>query len=144
VILERRLATDALAALLGTATGKPCGTGAAPMVGASAAEPPYTVVHALPLTLSGAPFSDLNEDASTLYQVDCVARQHQQAEWLADRARTGVLGRDTAGAWLYDLSLPGWTCYARSLDLDAGTDTDVAAGVVSYVLRFRLEWTRST
>ncbi|TQE33066.1 hypothetical protein [Streptomyces ipomoeae] len=143
MILERRLATTEFTTLVTASTGKPTGTGAVPMAGGKPVEPPYTVVHALPLTLSGAPFSDLNEDAGTLYQVDCVARQHDQAEWLADKVRTGVLGRDPAGAWLNALNLPGWTCYARSLDLDAGTDTDAAAGVVSYTLRFRLDWTRT-
>ncbi|WP_282795782.1 hypothetical protein [Streptomyces sp. CC224B] len=141
MILERRLATDAVAALLRTATGTPCGLGTVPLTDGRPADPPYTVLHALPLTLSGAPFSDLNEDASSIYQVDCVARQHQQAEWLADKVRSGVLSRRPDGAWRHPLPLAGWNCYARALDLDAGPDNDAAAGIVSYPLRFRLGWT---
>lgn len=141
MILERRPVTDALAGVLVTATGKPCGTGALPLVDGKPAEPPYTVLRSLPLTLAGAPFTDQREDASTLYQVECVARQHAQAEWLADKVRTGVLGRDARGAWLYDLKVPGWSCYARDLDLDAGTEPDPSAVIVSYVIRFQLDWT---
>ncbi|MFD6534952.1 hypothetical protein [Streptomyces goshikiensis] len=140
-MIERRLVTDSLRLLLETSTGKPCGIGALPQLAGKAAEPPYSVVRSLPLTLDGAPFSDLNEDAGTQYQVDCVARSHAQAEWLADRARTGVLGRDRAGRWLNPLSVPGWSCYARSLVLDAGPEDDPAAVIVAYVIRFQLDWT---
>ncbi|MER5302127.1 hypothetical protein ABT039_22090 [Streptomyces lasiicapitis] len=143
MILERRLATAAFTALLTAATDKPCGIGTAPHAAGRPVAPPYTVLRALPLTLSGAPFTDLNEDASTLYQVDCVARLHEQAEWLADRVRAGVLSRTADGTWRHPLRLPGWTCYARGLDLDAGTDHDAAAAIASYPLRFRLDWTRA-
>lgn len=142
-MIERRLVTKALQELLSTATGKPCGTGALPQLGGKPAEPPYSVLRSLPLTLSGAPFSDLHEDSDTLYQADCVARSHEQAEWLADRVRTGVLGRDERGVWLHALTVPGWSCYARDLDLDAGPEDDAAATILFYVIRFRLRWTRS-
>ncbi|MFD5878503.1 hypothetical protein [Streptomyces yangpuensis] len=142
-MIERRIVTDALAALLGTATGKPCGIGALPLVGGKPAETPYTVLRSLTLSLAGAPFTDLHEDASTHYQVDCIARQHTQAEWLADRVRTGVLGRDAAGQWLRPLSIPGWSCYARGVSLDAGPEDDPAAAIVSYVIRFQLDWTQA-
>ncbi|WP_435058520.1 hypothetical protein [Streptomyces sp. bgisy060] len=140
-MIERRLVTQALQKLLATATGKPCGTGALPQTDGSPAEPPYSVLRSLPLTLDGAPFSDRHEDSTTYYQVDCVARSHAQAEWLADRARTGVLGRDAHGAWLHDLAVPGWACYARGLDLDAGPEDDPGAAIVSYVIRFQFHWT---
>ncbi|MFF4409799.1 hypothetical protein [Streptomyces sp. NPDC001404] len=143
-MIERRLVTEALASLLATATGKPCGTGAIPLSATGPASPPYTVVTPLPLALGGAPFSDLHEDATTVYQVTCVARQHAQAEWLADRVRFAVLGRDPAtGAWQHPLPVPGWTCYDRALDLDAGTEADPGADIVSYVIRFQLTWTQA-
>ncbi|MFJ2752642.1 hypothetical protein [Streptomyces sp. NPDC087297] len=140
-MIERRLVTEALRMLLETATGKPCGTGALPLTAGKPAEPPYSVIRSLPLTLDGAPFSDLHEDAGTQYQVECVARSHAQAEWLADRARTAVLGRNTAGQWLNPLTLPGWSCYGRGLALDAGPEDDPSAVIVSYVIRFQLDWT---
>lgn len=140
-MIERRLVTEALEALLAAATGKPCGTGALPLVEGRPAEPPYTVVRSLTLTLDGAPFTDLHEDSGTSYQVECVARSHAQAEWLADRVRTGVLGRDARGAWLHALTVPGWACYARELGLDAGPEDDPGAVIVSYVIRFQLHWT---
>ncbi|MFG3337004.1 hypothetical protein ACGFZZ_33920 [Streptomyces tendae] len=142
-MIERRLVTSALQGLLAAATGKPCGMGVLPQLGGKPAEPPYSVLRSLPLTLAGAPFADQHEDADTVYQVDCVARTHDQAEWLGDRARTGVLGRDGRGGWLHTLTVPGWSCYARDLDLDAGPEDDAAAAIVFYVIRFRLRWTRS-
>ncbi|MFF2571225.1 hypothetical protein [Streptomyces sp. NPDC058084] len=140
-MIERRLVTQALELLIATATGKPCGTGALPQVSGKPAEPPYSVLRSLTLTLDGAPLTDRNEDSTTYYQVDCVARTHAQAEWLADRVRRGVLGRDEHGTWLYALTVPGWNCYARELDLDAGPEDDPAAVIVSYVIRFQLDWT---
>ncbi|MCF1598296.1 hypothetical protein [Streptomyces muensis] len=143
-MIERRLVTQALGALLATATGKPCGAGALPQVDGKPAEPPYSVLRSLTLTLDGAPFTDRHEDSDTYYQVDCVARTHAQAEWLADRVRTAVLGRDTDGAWLHALTVPGFSCYARELALDAGPEDDPAAVIVSYVIRFQLRWTPAT
>ncbi|MFJ1837840.1 hypothetical protein ACIOJ9_28720 [Streptomyces sp. NPDC088175] len=140
-MIDRRLVTQALETLLATVPGKPCGTGSAPQIDGRPAEPPYSVLRSLTLTLDGAPFTDLHEDSVTEYQVDCIARTHAQAEWLADRARSAVLGRGTNGAWLHALTVPGWTCYARELGLDAGTEDDPAAAIVSYVIRFQLRWT---
>ncbi|MFB7649467.1 hypothetical protein ACFC0S_16490 [Streptomyces sp. NPDC056084] len=140
-MIERRLVSQALEPLLAAATGKPCATGALPQVGGKTAEPPYSVLRALTLTLAGAPLTDRNEDSATTYQVDCVARSHAQAEWLADRVRAGVLGRDDHGAWLHPLTVPGWSCYARELSVDAGPEDDPAAAIVVYVIRFQLYWT---
>ncbi|WP_435245110.1 hypothetical protein [Streptomyces tendae] len=140
-MIERRLVTQALETLLAAATGKPVATGAVPTSGAKPAEPPYSVLRSLTLTLDGAPLTDLNEDSATTYQVDCVARTHAQAEWLADRVRAGVLGRDDHGAWRHALTVPGWSCYARELALDAGPEDDPGAVIVFYVIRFQLYWT---
>lgn len=141
-MIERRIVTGALAAVLAGATGKPCGIGGVSMAGDAPAPPPYTVLTSLPLTLDGAPFADSREDALTIYQATIVARSHDQAEWLADQVRTAVLGRAAAtGEWLHPLAVPGWTCWLRELDLDAGTDSDPGAVIVSYVIRFRLAWT---
>lgn len=140
-MIERRLVTQALETLLTAATGKPVATGALPTIGGKPAEPPYSVLRSLTLTLDGAPLTDLHEDSATTYQVDCVARTHDQAEWLADRVRAGVLGRDERGAWQHALTVPGWTCYARELALDAGPEDDPAAVIVLYVIRFQLYWT---
>ncbi len=140
-MITRRLVTAALAELLAAATAKPCGTGSVPMAGGTPASPPYTVLLSLPMTVDGAPFTDQHEDATTIYQVTAVARAHDQAEWLADQVRTAILGRGPAGEWLHPLQVPGWTCWQRELDLDAGTDNDPGAVIVSYVIRFQLAWT---
>ncbi|MCZ0983969.1 hypothetical protein O1L60_45225 [Streptomyces diastatochromogenes] len=140
-MIERRLVTQALELLIADATGKPCGTGTLPTSDGKAAEPPYSVLRSLTLTLDGAPLTDRHEDSTTTYQVDCVARTHAQAEWLADRVRAGVLGRDDRGAWQHALTVPGWTCYARELALDAGPEDDPSAVIVLYVIRFQLYWT---
>lgn len=140
-MIERRLVTQALQVLLAAGTGKPCGIGALPQIDGKPAEPPYSVLRSLTLALDGAPFTDRHEDSHTQYQVDCVARSHAQAEWLADRVRAAVLGRNEHGAWRHALTVPGWTCYARELALDAGPEDDSAAVIVSYVIRFQLSWT---
>ncbi|MER0443017.1 hypothetical protein ABR738_00250 [Streptomyces sp. Edi4] len=141
-MIERRQVTDAVAALLSTGTGKPCGVGSLPVAAGTPATPPYTVLYSLPLTLDGAPLTDLCEDAFTVYQVSCIARSHAQAEWLADLVRAAVLARDPAlGEWRWELKVPGWLCWLRELDSDAGIDADPGAAIVSYVIRFRLGWT---
>ncbi|MER7707242.1 hypothetical protein ABTX81_30615 [Kitasatospora sp. NPDC097605] len=141
-MIARLPVTRSVRALLASATGKPCGLGALPrMPDGSPALPPYTVLHPLPWQVGGAPFSDLSEDASGLYQAVAVAESVEQAEWLADRIRAGVLERDpVTGRWLHQLNdLPaGVVCKTREVDTDAGTDPVPADGIVNYMIRFRL------
>lgn len=141
-MIARLPVTRSVVALLAEATGKPCGLGVLPRTASgSPVLPPYTVLHSLPWQVGGAPFSDLSEDASALYQAGCVAENAEQAEWLADRVRAGVLERDRAtGLWRHQLQeLPaGVVCTSREVDTDAGTDPVPADGIVDYMIRFRL------
>ncbi|MEU1078527.1 MULTISPECIES: hypothetical protein [unclassified Streptomyces] len=146
-MISRRLVTTALAALLTSATGKPVGRGRLPD-----AKPPYYLLYYIDMTLSGAPFADMNEDASFVYQVTNVSGPdpdvpgsygtQDQEEWLADKAREAVLGRDPAtGLWLHTLTVPGARCISRSLEIEPGESSDPTDAIISSVQRFRLNLT---
>ena len=138
--------TQAMVKLITGATGHPCGHGALPTDAAGApVPPPYYVLHPVQFTPDGAPLADMAEDASLIYQVTCVGVQTDQGESLADRVRAAVLGRSpVTGVWQHPLTVPGVTCYGRSIDLDAGTVPDPADAIVSYVIRFRIDCTPTT
>lgn len=147
-MINRLPVTLALSALLVSATGFPVGRGRRPMD----TDPPYYLLYAMPASVSGAPFSDLNEDASFVYQVTSVSGPDpdvpasygvaDQAELMADRARTAILGRDPqTGLWLHNLTLPGVKVTGRSLDIEAGGTSDPSDAIMSYVQRFRLDLT---
>jgi hypothetical protein len=147
-VIERLPFSLAVAALLRQVSGKPVGRGRQP----DDVAPPYYLLYALPATRSGAPYSDLNEDASFVYQVTCVSgpdptkpASHgvaDQAEWLADKANETFLGRDPAtGLWLHDLSAPGIKVMGRSMDVEAGGTSDPGDAIMDYVLRYRFDLT---
>ncbi|MFW3477342.1 hypothetical protein [Streptomyces microflavus] len=64
-MIERAPVTMAFSALLATATGIPVGRGRKP----AGNHHRYYLLHSITATYSGAPFSDLNEDASFIYQL---------------------------------------------------------------------------
>ncbi|MEU1908358.1 hypothetical protein [Streptomyces hygroscopicus] len=143
-MIEKRLVTNALASLLGAATALPVGRAAMPAVG-----PPYYVLTPVDISTSGAPYTDANEDMSLVYQVTCVSGPApdrpastgtlEQAEGMADKARTAILGRDpVTGQWLHPLTIPGASCMCRELETEPGATSDPADGIISYVQRFRL------
>lgn len=147
-MISRLAATRAVAALLAEASGLPVGRGQKP----KGAQPPYYLLYSVDTSLSGAPFSDLNEDATTVYQVTSVsgpdptvissAGLDDQAEWMADKAREAFLLRDPAtGRWKYPLAIPGYKVMHRGLDTEPGGTSDPADGIISYVQRFKLAWT---
>jgi hypothetical protein len=98
-VIARGAFTTALAAMLAAATGKPVGRSRIP-----SSAPPYYLLAFIDQSVSGAPLADLNEDASLVYQVTCVSGPDparpgstgspEQVDWLADRARAAILGRD--------------------------------------------------
>ncbi|WP_097964954.1 hypothetical protein [Streptomyces sp. or20] len=147
-MIARLPVTMALSALLASATNLPVGRGSKPLNAA----PPYFLLHAMPAALSGAPLADENEDASLVYQVTSVSGPDpskqdsrgvaDQAEWMADKARTAILGRDPAtGLWLRPLTIPGANVIGRSLDTEPGGSSDPADAIMSYVQRFRFDLT---
>lgn len=147
-MIERLPLTMALSALLVTATGKPVGRGRQPL----GAVPPYHLLYPLDATTSGAPFSDLNEDATFVYQITSVSGPDpadpdsfgvsDQSEWMGDKVRKGILGRDPAtGLWLYPLEVPGVKVVCRELDTEPGATNDPSDAIMSYVQRFRFDLT---
>lgn len=149
-MIDRLPVTMALSALLTSATGLPVGRGSMP----TGKNPPYYLLYALPADVSGAPLADEHEDAAFVYQVTSVSGPDpsrpdshgvaDQAEWMADKVRTAILGRDPAtGLWLHTLTIPGAKVIGRSLDVEAGATNDPADAIMSYVQRFRLDLTRA-
>lgn len=153
-MIARRPVTKALAALITTATGKPCGIGEipSPVAPATRVDPPYYILYSLDADTSGAPFADENEDASFVYQVTSVSGPDpaipdsrgtvEQVEWLADAARAGILGRDpTTGLWLHPLVIAGANVMCREPDAEPGATNDPGDAIISYVSRFRFDLT---
>lgn len=147
-MIARLPVTMALSALLASATKLPVGRGNKP----AGVSPPYYLLYSIPAEVSGAPFTDRNEDASLVYQVTSVSGPDptkqdsrgvaDQAEWMADNARNAILGRDPAtGLWLRTLTVPDVRVIARSLDTEPGATNDPADAIMSYVQRFRFDLT---
>ena len=147
-MIARLPVTMALSALLTSATSIPVGRGSKPPDVA----PPYFLLHTVTAQTGGAPFADLNEDSSLVYQVTSVSGPDpvkpdshgvaDQAEWMADKARTAILGRDPAtGLWLHQLTIPGVRVIGRSLDTEPGGTSDQSDAIMSYVQRFRFDLT---
>ncbi|WP_431770887.1 hypothetical protein [Streptomyces cucumeris] len=132
--------TRALAALVEKTTGRPCGIGELPRVeGKSGWEPaacPYTILDSLPAEFGGPPLWDWHADAAWSYQITSVGERGDQVEWLADRVRSGIVGR-TDGRWVHDLLIPEARLIDRELTYDAGGEPSVSAAgaIVSYVQR---------
>jgi hypothetical protein len=146
-VIQKCLATKAVAALLSTACGLPVGRGQKPQ-----GEPPYYILYSLDTALSGAPFTDMNEDASLVWQVTSVSGPSStvisstgyldQAELMADKARTALLERDPATRrWKNQLEVPGYRDMCRELETEPGGTSDPTDAIISYVQRFRIDWT---
>lgn len=146
-MIARRLVTNALATLLTSATGLPVGRGRTP-----GGKLPYYLLYSVDTTVHGPALADTLDDATIVYQVTSVsgpdpavsgsAGSLEQAEWLADKARTAVLGRDPAtGLWLHTLPVSGTKVMGRSLDTEPGATSDPADGIITYVQRFRFDLT---
>jgi hypothetical protein len=152
-VIEKRLITDWVVDTLSTASGMPVGRGRKPTDGAA---PPFYLLYSVGTSVSGAPLADMNEDAHPVYQITSVSgadtsvaqstASQDQLEWMADKARSALLGRDPGtGLWLYPLTVPGVSCMARSLDIDLGNQPggtpEQEAGIMTYVQRFRFDLT---
>ncbi|AKZ60832.1 hypothetical protein SAM23877_p123 (plasmid) [Streptomyces ambofaciens ATCC 23877] len=152
-MIEKRLVTNWVATTLAAGSGKPVGRGRAPADGQA---PPYYLLYSVDTQVSGAPYTDLHEDGSFVYQITSVSgpdptkpqstATQDQLEWMADKARTVFLGRNpVTGQWLHPLAVPGYTCMARSLDVEWGAvpggTSEQEAAIMTYVQRFRFNLT---
>ncbi|WP_329131547.1 hypothetical protein OG552_10490 [Streptomyces sp. NBC_01476] len=149
--------TAQVAAAITAESGKPVGLGKMPRSddGVTPVLPPYHILYSIDSTFDGAPFTDENEDAHLVYQVTSVSGpdpeipqsggDQTQTEWLADKARIALLGRNpTTGAWLHNITAPGYQCMSRGIDIEPGAVPDPADGIMSYVQRFRFDLTPTT
>ncbi|MFJ9988563.1 hypothetical protein ACIQUD_31900 [Streptomyces globisporus] len=148
-MIKRAPVTMAFSALLASATGIPVGRGRKP----DGNHHRYYLLHSIGATYSGAPYSDLNEDASFVYQLTPVSGPDptrpdsygvaDQAEWMADKGREVAYGRDPAtGLWLHQLVIPGARVIGRGPDSsEPGGSSDPADAIMSYVQRFRFDLT---
>jgi hypothetical protein len=153
-VIARRPVTIALAALITTATGKPCGVLEipSPVAPATRVDPPYYVLYSLDGGVGGPPFIDAAEDASFVYQVTCVSGPDpvigtsrgttEQAEWLADTVKAAILARDEdTGRWINPLTVAGVSCMCRELDTEPGATSHAGDAIIDYVIRFRFDLT---
>ncbi|WP_372407407.1 hypothetical protein [Streptomyces luteireticuli] len=136
--LPRLPLTRAVAALVGEATGRPCGMGVLPRDSSGQpAQPPYAVLDSLTGSFSGPSLSDWAADASWLYQVTSVGQRVDQALWLADRVREALFGRSHTG-WANSLSVPGMKVIDRELSTEGSQVDGTAGDIVTYIQRFTL------
>lgn len=149
-MIDRRPVTLALRDLITTATGRPCGLGTVPLVNGAPAAPPYYVLDSIAWTVTGAPVADMGEDATAVYQVTGISGPVpgvpdsrggiEQAEWLADKARTAVVGRDpVTRAWLHPITVPGVRVIGRRVDTEPGATNRPDDATIPYVIRFALD-----
>jgi hypothetical protein len=147
-VIKSRVFTTALTAALASASGKPVGAGRKP----DGKPLDYYIVDRVDRQTGGAPFSDLNEEATLIYQVTCVSAPdpaepgsfgvQSQLEWLEDKAREVILGRNPVNrAWLYDITAPGIKVMARRPDAEPGGTSDPADGIMSSAIRFAFDLT---
>jgi hypothetical protein len=147
-VIENHVFTKALADTLAAASGKPVGRGRRP----DGTPSHYFILWRIDRQTDGAPYSDLNEDATLIYQVTCVSGPdptdpdsfgtQDQLEWMEDKAREVILGRDpVTRRWLHDINAAGIKVMARRPDVEAGGTSDPADGIMSSASRFAFDLT---
>lgn len=113
----RRELNDSLRTLLATATGRPIGVVRAPYKNSDVtqvADVPYAIIY--PIVggnFSGSPLFHPEEDAAFTYQVTSVGLRDDQAEWMADSVRVGLLGRGSDGNFVNAMTVPNMTVVMR-------------------------------
>ncbi len=147
-MIENRAFSDALLSMLTAATGTPVGDGRRP----DGKPDHYYILYRVDRVTSGAPYSDLNEDATLVYQITSVSAPdldipdsfgaRNQLEWLEDKARTAVLGRHpVTRRWLYDITAPGIKVMGRRSETEPGGTPDATDGIMSSAIRFAFDLT---
>ncbi|MFD9004522.1 hypothetical protein ACFV0T_26775, partial [Streptomyces sp. NPDC059582] len=107
----------------------------------------YYIVYFITRTTDGAPFSDLNEDADITLQITSVSGPdpsdpksfgtQDQLQWLDDKARRAVLGRDpVTRRWLHEMAVPGARVTGRRAAGEAGETPDPTDAIMSSAQRF--------
>ena len=146
-MIDTRPVTDALVALLTAASGKPVGKGTRPDGADSLSH--YYIVYFITRTTTGAPFTDLNEDAELTYQVTSVSGPdpatpgsfgtQSQLQWLDDTARRAILERDPfTRAWTHPMTIPGARVTGRRPAGEQGESPDAADAIMSSAQRFTI------
>lgn len=142
-MIRTRVFTNALQAMLATGSGKPVGKGRRP----DGTPGSYYILYRVDRQTDGAPYTDLNEDATLVYQITAVSGPdpndpdsygtQDQLEWLEDKAREVILGRNPGtGVWLHPLTVPGIRVMARLPDIEPGGTPDPSDGIMSSASRF--------
>jgi len=97
-VLQQRPVTDALIAMIATATARPCGDHESPPDGSLADG--YTYVYSIDGgEFDGPPFWSPESDGILVYQIMSVGYDRDHVEWIADRVRLTMLSRSPAGAF---------------------------------------------
>ncbi|MGY5127275.1 hypothetical protein [Streptomyces nigrescens] len=149
-MIARLAVTKAVAQLLATATGKPVGFLTVPINPTSGKPypPPYTLLYPLDHDTDDRTLADTHRTAASTYQATFVSGPDptkpdsrgtlEQVEWLADKARTGVLSRAANGApgYLNALTVPGAVCYRREAN-EVGATSAPEDAIITSVIRFR-------
>lgn len=124
-IPARRLLTAALKQMLMDATGRPVEVNRAPFQNNDTkivADVPYAIIYPLPGggSVAGSQLYHPDEDMVFVYQVTSVALRDDQADWMGDKVRWAMLGRDGQGAFRWALTPSGMTITDRRLSGAAG------------------------
>ncbi|MFE1949925.1 hypothetical protein ACFW9D_05585 [Streptomyces sp. NPDC059524] len=148
-MIERRLVTAGLKALLADLTGRPVGVRTVPLDAAGKpVPPPYTLLYPLDHIVDDATLADRHTTAMSEYQATFVSGPlpgipdsrggDEQAQWLADRGRK-VIARPADGSpgYLHPLTIPGVNCWRREA-IEAGGTSEANDAIITSVIRFRL------
>jgi len=148
-VIERRVVTAGLKALLAELTGRPVGVRTVPLdaTGAQVA-PPYTLLYPLDHIVDDATLADRHTTAMSEYQATFVSGPlpghpdsrggDEQAQWMADRGRR-VIARPADGSpgYAHALNVPGINCWRREAT-EAGGTSEANDAIITSVIRYRL------
>jgi hypothetical protein len=142
-VMQRRILTSNLRTALATATGRPWGSGKAPVKEPKEADYPYGILYVIDGGgYSGPPFHHPEADADCVYQLTSVGLTVSNVEFMADKARTAILGRDENGAFATDIPAPeGWIVNNRRPDTPPGGVDQTGKDLYQVVERFVLSVT---
>lgn len=149
-MIERRLVTAGLKALLAELTGRPVGVRMVPLdADGQPVPPPYTLLYPLDHTVDDQTLADQHVTAVSDYQGTFVSGPlpghpdtrggDDQAQWMADRGRK-VAERPPGeeGGYLHPIDVgEGVACWRREAQ-EAGGTSDPNDAIITSVIRFRL------